>query len=146
MNNPISIRRCKVCPAGSKRPAPHPGPRCSTHHREALRSRRSNAHGRMVTRTYGIGPNAYMAILAAQNGTCAICQRATGATKRLAVDHDHTCCPGKTSCGKCVRAIICQPCNVGVLGHLRDDVEALKRAIAVIQDRPAQAVIMGLDE
>ncbi|MBM4575965.1 hypothetical protein GS415_09755 [Rhodococcus hoagii] len=49
-------------------------------------------------------PNAYTAILDAQNGRCYICQRATGAARRLAVDHDHTCCPAGGSCGQCVRA------------------------------------------
>jgi hypothetical protein len=27
------------------------------------------------------------------------------------VDHDHGCCPGQVSCGKCVRGIICNDCN-----------------------------------
>lgn len=36
------------------------------------------------------------------------------------------------------------PCNQ-LLGHLRDDVEALRRAVVVIRDRPAQAVINSLN-
>lgn len=28
------------------------------------------------------------------------------------VDHDHTCCPGERSCGKCVRGWLCRSCNV----------------------------------
>ena len=27
------------------------------------------------------------------------------------VDHDHRCCDGRKSCGKCVRGILCQPHN-----------------------------------
>ncbi|NKZ63011.1 hypothetical protein GTG23_07030 [Rhodococcus hoagii] len=139
---------CKDCVAEgvtTKRPAPHPGPRCVTHHRLVVKARRKAAHARRVTSTYGIGFHAYTAILDAQNGRCYICQRATGATKRLAVDHDHACCPAGGSCGRCVRAILCSPCNVGVLGHLRDDIDALRRAIEVVRDHPAQAVLNSLD-
>ncbi|MGF7125030.1 hypothetical protein J2X34_005480 [Rhodococcus sp. BE178] len=32
-----------------------------------------------------------------------------------------------------------------MLGHLRDGTDALRRAIAVIRDRPAQAVLNALD-
>jgi hypothetical protein len=33
------------------------------------------------------------------------------------VDHDHSCCPGRQTCGKCVRGLICRQCNTafGVL-------------------------------
>ncbi len=138
------MKPCKDCEPGSRRPTPHPGPRCVTHHRIAVKARRSAAHARRVTTTYGIGPNAYTAILDAQNGRCYICQRATGAARRLAVDHDHTCCPAGGSCGQCVRALLCSPCN-RLLGHLRDNTDALHRAITVIRDRPAQAVLNALD-
>ena len=48
----------------------------------------------------------YQAKLAAQEGVCAICSVPPG-PKRLHVDHDHGCCPGHRTCGKCVRDLLC---------------------------------------
>lgn len=115
------------------RPAPHPGPRCSTHHKLVIKTRRDRAHDLMVQKVYGLGEGQYRKILAFQGGRCWICQRATGATKRLAVDHDH-----KT--GK-VRGVLCGPCNQ-LLGHVRDDPEVLLRAARYLLEPPADQVLL----
>jgi hypothetical protein len=36
------------------------------------------------------------------------------------VDHDHACCKGAKSCGKCIRGVLCTRCNF-VLGLLEDN-------------------------
>ncbi|MCY7286676.1 MAG: endonuclease VII domain-containing protein [Cryobacterium sp.] len=70
---------------------------------------------------YGVTPSRYAAILVAQGGGCAVCEvTETESPHSLVVDHDHSCCPGKMTCGLCVRGILCRPCNVG-LGILGDD-------------------------
>jgi hypothetical protein len=38
----------------------------------------------------------------------------------LAIDHDHSCCPGRRSCGKCVRGALCRSHNT-YLGYLEND-------------------------
>lgn len=133
-------RRCKDCEPSCRRPAPHPGPRCTTHHRAVLAGRRAAAHGRRIGVVYSITPTQYAALLEHQGGVCAICQRATGRTRRLSVDHDHRCCDGPTSCGRCVRGLLCRPCN-DLLGHLRDDQAAARRVVGYLERPPARAVL-----
>ena len=65
-------------------------------------------------------------MLVAQDGNCAICGHKDN--RGLSVDHDHSCCPGRSSCGKCVRGLLCSRCNMG-LGNLGDDVETLLKSV-----------------
>jgi hypothetical protein len=58
-------------------------------------------------------------MLSYQNGVCALCGLPTQDGQTLVVDHDHKCCPGKKSCGKCIRGILHSNCNV-VLGMLNE--------------------------
>ena len=109
------------------------GPRCKP-------CASSKAHAKRVLDTYSITADQYAAILAAQGGACYICRRKPG-LKRLACDHDHRCCPGPVSCGRCVRGLLCRNCNRDVLGHLKDDVTALERAIAYLTNPPAREVL-----
>lgn len=72
---------------------------------------------------YNMTPEEYDELLKSQGGTCAICPR----SDILCVDHDHNCCPGKRSCGSCIRGILCTGCNQG-LGRFNDNHELLLRA------------------
>lgn len=47
----------------------------------------------------------------AANG-CEICGEFK--ERSLHVDHDHKCCDGITTCGNCVRGVICNGCNTAV--------------------------------
>jgi hypothetical protein len=91
-------------------------------------------------KTYGISIEQYDEIKARQGGACAVCGVATGATRALAIDHDHSCCPAGGSCGQCVRGLLCSPCNK-MLGFARDRVEFFERAIEYLQAPPAHGVI-----
>lgn len=78
---------------------------------------------------YGITAEEYISLFEAQNGQCAICSVSVIPFTRSAhVDHDHTCCSGQAaSCGKCIRGILCNTCNVGI-GYFKDKPELLRRA------------------
>lgn len=61
---------------------------------------------------------------------CTICK----SNESLTIDHDHDCCPGRNSCGKCVRGVLCHTCNVGV-GMFKNNTFLLHRAIEYLQNR-----------
>lgn len=110
-----------------------------------MKARRAAAHERMVQKTYSLPPGGYARLLAAQGGVCYICRRASGRTKRLSVDHNHACCPGPVSCGRCIRGALCGPCNQ-ILGRFRDDPTVLLRAAQYLINPPAQRLaVVDLD-
>lgn len=77
---------------------------------------------------YGLTPEQYDLMLAGQAGGCAICGETCSSGRRLAVDHDHACCPDPAkSCGKCIRGLLCGSCNQGV-GKFRDNPGRLRAA------------------
>lgn len=86
-------------------------------------------------RRYKLTPDGYAALLAEQGGGCAICGVRPDDADSLHVDHDHACCAArKRSCGKCVRGLLCSPCNV-MLGGARDDLATLRRGIEYLMAR-----------
>lgn len=141
----IKRRPCKDCdtegvPEAKWRPAPHPGPRCTTHHRARRKAVSLAAHGKRTEKNFGLTAEQYWTIYACQGGRCFGCGFATGRTKRLAVDHDHELAlehghDPKQGCVLCVRALLCGPCNQ-IIGRL--GVEALCRLIQVLTDPPAR--------
>jgi hypothetical protein len=66
----------------------------------------------MLGRRHKMTPEQYEVKLAEQGGHCALCDAVQYSDKRrLPVDHDHICCPGENTCGKCTRGILCANCN-----------------------------------
>lgn len=79
-----------------------------------------------LRRTFGLSIEQFNALLESQGGKCKVCREVLDKTP--CVDHDHSCCPGKKSCGKCIRGLLCFPCNI-TLGNMKDSVERLQMAI-----------------
>ena len=71
-------------------------------------------------------------MLKAQDGRCAACLRLFEPDARIDVDHDHKCCPGEISCGKCVRGILHTACN-RALGLLGESEESLENALRYLR-------------
>jgi hypothetical protein len=127
----LSLHECHVCaqedPTNTRKPRKVVNSRrplwCATHRRaEDLRQKKAKrAAG--VEKTYGISAEDNHELYLLQGGKCWLCRKATGATKSLAVDHDH-------ATGE-VRGRLCGPCNQ-FIGRLRDDPEAAQRLVAYL--------------
>lgn len=86
---------------------------------------------RNLRQYYGITIEQYEALLSDQNGKCAGCQTRPD-SKRFAVDHDHKCCPGRKSCGKCIRGLLCSRCNTA-LGLMNEDKQIIVRLLTYME-------------
>ena len=117
----------------TQRKAPHPGPRCATHHRVKRRDRSTATWAARIWEIYRITEAEYWEIYDHQGQVCYICRRANGKRKRLSVDHCH-----RTGV---VRGLLCTACNRNVLGHLRDSPEAMLRAAEYLKSPPAVHVL-----
>lgn len=120
--------------------------------RDYQRKHRLTENGRRIfTRSnlkalHGITLEQYAKIYDCQRGCCAICdgpilksfdpKKAPGkrgaAINQAHVDHDHGCCPGRGSCGKCIRGLLCTRCNQA-LSAMRDNPDLLLRAAAYLR-------------
>lgn len=89
----------------------------------------------ILRREYGLSATDYDAMLAQQNGACAICERPEskvhrdGSLCRLAVDHDHDT--------GMVRGLLCGACNVGI-GSFDDCPELLEAAALYLKGQAAR--------
>ncbi len=97
------------------------GPRC----RPCAALKRQAGHRE---RTYGLGVTDHDALMALQDGRCAVCRKRQ-TMQALAVDHDH-------QSGK-VRGLLCKGCNKGILGSGFDSARLLFAAAAYLMCPPA---------
>jgi len=66
-------------------------------------------------KAYGITPERFDQMLAEQGNACAMCREPFEEGRPIVVDHDHACCDTRLrSCGKCVRGLLCHPCNIAL--------------------------------
>lgn len=74
---------------------------------------------------FGVTPEQFEAMLAAQDFKCAVCgTNDPGMNRDWCVDHNHT--------SGDVRGLLCNGCNKG-LGHFKENIEALHGAISYLR-------------
>ena len=87
---------------------------------------------------YGLTQERFDRLLEAQQYACAMCKTPFEEGQPIFIDHDHACCPGeKTSCGKCVRGLLCLSCNTS-LGHIERKHDLAR---AYLDSPPGQLVV-----
>lgn len=99
-------------------------------HREEKRENRTRS-------TYGVGRQEYAALLAAQDGHCAMCEatigtQRNGKTEPLFIDHDK-------ETGR-VRGLLCNRCN-SAIGYIDHRVEVAEAAVRYLLNPPAWDVL-----
>jgi len=63
---------------------------------------------------YGLSVEDWELKFQSQDYRCACCQTDNFGLSGPMTDHDHSCCSGIKTCGKCVRGIVCHQCNVTI--------------------------------
>ncbi len=109
--------------------------RCRIFRQENKERMRQQSKDNALIRLYGITRQEYNAMLASQNGLCAICNKSEskiifGKQIQLAIDHDH-------ATGQ-VRVLLCGACNSG-LGSLNDNPDLLRKAADYLDSHSALA-------
>ena len=142
----VKVKSCKDC-GSTTRKLPYPGPRCTTCHRSRKKITRASAHSNRMLKDYNLAPGEYDALYVAQGGMCYTCGPWTGnrgLSKKLSVDHDHSCCPKPPTCGKCTRGLICSRCN-SLIGEVGDSaghaIARLQKYIDYLKNPPAQELL-----
>jgi hypothetical protein len=89
---------------------------------------------------YGLEAGGWQKLFDAQGGLCASCQDVLDPTSRAVhTDHDWSCCSwtGRSNtplCGKCVRGLLCDYCNV-MIGQAKEDPQRLRMGAAYLDRR-----------
>jgi Recombination endonuclease VII len=81
---------------------------------------------RNLRKRFRLSVEAYEAISKLQNHKCLGCEKHRDEIGLLVVDHDHNCCPDRNkTCGKCIRGLLCAPCN-NALGLVKNNASTLR--------------------
>ena len=75
-------------------------------------------------RRHNITKEEYDSLLLKNDKKCWICSM----YEAVHIDHDHKCCAGSHSCGKCIRGVLCSNCNTAI-GLMGESIERFKKAI-----------------
>lgn len=96
-----------------------------------LHSSYTASDGNQRKHLYGLDADTVKAMFVLARWRCEICSDGVTLTTGH-IDHDHACCPGRKTCGKCVRGILCARCN-SLLTRERDNPALLRAAVRYLE-------------
>lgn len=85
-----------------------------------------------LTHNYGLDATQRKTKFLEQKGKCAICNDILIPGRGTQIDHDHSCCSGKVTCGKCIRGLLCHLCN-SMLSKAKDNPNRLQGGILYLE-------------
>jgi hypothetical protein len=99
------------------------------YYREYTKRNRERVRARNILKLYGITLEEWSMVFSLQGNKCAICESTEPGNRQggWSCDHDH-----RTNK---FRGILCNVCNV-MLGHAKDDISILEKAIAYLKNPP----------
>ena len=110
----------------------------SARHKEYNKTFRANPNAYLKRfQKHGITEEIFNETVRLQGGGCGICGSVTDI---LAIDHDHSHCPGAFGCSECFRGALCGRCNPA-LGGFRDDVALLPKAIEFLSSNRSRLIL-----
>lgn len=140
---PSGARCCKICKRNQSLEFEKNNPGKKYASTEPARQKWKKEHPdywiRHQKKRHGLSEERYNQILEKQNGVCAICKKPPTPSDPFMIDHDHLCCPGSYSCGRCVRGLIHKTCNWGI-GSLKDSPAACRNAAEYLENPPARSL------
>lgn len=144
-------KACKGCESTTRKLS-YPGPRCLSCHRNYKKEVKARSHSSRMQKLYALSDGEYDALYEAQGGMCYTCGPWTGnrgLSKKLSVDHDHSCCPAPPICGQCIRGLICSRCN-SFIGEVGDSaghaIARLEQYINYLKNPPAPGLLRKIRE
>jgi hypothetical protein len=91
-------------------------------------------------RRYGLTREQFDRLLEIHGYACGMCHAPFAQAQPIFVDHDHNCCAvEESSCGQCVRGLLCLPCNTA-LGTIERKYDLAR---AYLDNPPAARAIAG---
>jgi Recombination endonuclease VII len=106
-------------------------------HVDPAAKRRENQAYRLVR--YGLTREQFERLLEIQEYACAMCRTPFEEDQPIFIDHDHSCCQDeKSSCGNCIRGLLCLSCNT-TLGLIERKYDLAR---AYLNSPPGQLVVM----